>query len=50
MLAHQSFKKMAPRKAKYPYADEAKIPGEKTRFLLRIFNYDKVEKARIDCL
>lgn len=49
-LAHRSFQKVAPAKAKYHYAAEAKIPGQKARFLLRICNYDKVGKAKVGCL
>lgn len=50
LLAQQSFQKLASGKARYGYADEVKLPDSKARFLLRIYNYDEVEKTRVDCL
>lgn len=37
-------------KVRYGYVDEVKFLDLKVRFLLRIYNYDEVEKIRVDCL
>ena len=50
LLVHQYFQTVAPGKVRYCYAGKAKIPDGKTRFSLRVYNSDKVEKTGVDCL